>query len=124
MHRLIFTALALGFATAAQAQDCTAPDYAAAMALVEGVYESDPIALFNTQLQLNAVAGEQVLAPDGKWGPATQAAVCGRLHTYVAINGAPPGEYFATSEDAGYFVQWIGSMARFALNPDSLEAPD
>ncbi|HHC30218.1 MAG TPA: hypothetical protein ENK80_06655 [Rhodobacterales bacterium] len=122
--RLIFTALALILATAAAAQDCAGPGYREAMGLIEDAYEEDPIALFNTQLQINAVAGEQLLAPDGKWGPATQAAVCRRLHTYVAINGAPTQEYFTTPEDAAYFIRWMGSMARFALNPNSFDAPD
>ena len=116
-------ALALG-TSAALAQDCTGYGAASAFAQVESYFQSHPTEILNVQLQFNAVAGHAVLAPDGAWGPATSAKVCEMLLKYEAINGAAPDDLVRNAAEAGDFVQWMASWARFQLNPDSLEAPD
>ena len=113
-----------GVGASAQSADCTGPGYRGAMQVIEAFYRTDPVALFNTQLQRNAVAGYEVLAPDGAWGPATAAEVCALLHTYGAINDFQPAAYIRSAAEAEEFVRWMGSMARFNLNPNGLEAPD
>ncbi len=116
-------ALVLASATATLAQDCTSYGISKAYALVETYFQSHPTEILNAQLQFNAVAGYQELAPDGVWGPATGRKVCGMLESYEAINGAAPDEMIRNLAEAGDFVQWMAAMARANLNPN-FEAPD
>ncbi|HHB81757.1 MAG TPA: hypothetical protein ENK83_08475 [Aliiroseovarius sp.] len=104
----------------AQSASCDRPDLASAMTRIEAYYESEPArTLFVTQLLLREGAGADDLATDGRWGPRTEAEICGALRTYTAINGAtlidgPP--------DVAEFADWIAAMAYFNVNGG--EAPD
>ena len=111
-------------ASAAFAQDCTGYGAKNAFAQVENYFQSHPTEILNVQLQFNAVAGHEALAPDGAWGPATAGKVCEMLLKYEAINGAAPDDLVRNPAEAGEFVGWMASWTRFQLNPDSLEAPD
>ncbi len=107
----------------AAAQHCAGAPFADAFRMIARHFEADPIDTFNFQLQRNAVAGHQVLTPDGVWGPSTAAKVCEMLDTYSTINGTYPVELIKSEQDVNDFIRWMGAMARVNLVP-GVEAPD
>ncbi|PIE08385.1 MAG: hypothetical protein CSA74_02760 [Rhodobacterales bacterium] len=126
--RALLFVLAAGATTGATtgpalAGDCTGPGFADVFQMIGRHLEADPVDTFNFQLQQNAVAGYQVLVPDGAWGPSTAASVCEMLETYAAINGVSPVELIGTEADVDAFIRWMGAMARANLVPGA-EAPD
>ena len=123
--RALATSLALLIVPAtAIAHGCDRTGYDKAMSVVETYFRDDTIALFNMQLQVNAITGREVLEPDGLWGPSSARVVCEQLETYEAINGMPPDGLIATRDDALQFARWMGAMSRVSLNPGKFEAPD
>ncbi len=124
LFRAAVTIIALAAVpSAASAQHCTGAPFADAFRMIARHFEADPVDTLNFQLQRNAVAGHQVLTPDGVWGPSTAARVCEMLDTYSVISGVYPVEMIKSESDVDEFIRWMGAMARANLVPGG-EAPD